>query len=333
MGYLTKLIRSGMVGVGRKFKNNARRAVIRAPFTTFPILLACLAGFLPGLSLAAAAEQNPPPDVPAHWWGAVQKDIALSEYHVTWQEKTILQDVSAAYQAPNRAQDLRTYFTPEGPRVVRRTETEPAWVWGLELLDAPAVVEMNTNGNRIEHKRGDGLTEWYVNDPRGLEQGFTISEPQRHQDTEKDPVVPLCLSGEISIDLAVRGNLIPGMIPGGQTIEFLSPGGVGVIHYGHLKVRDATGRELPARIELARQDEQDLQDVAGSGASNPGNLVNPVQSLFIIRLVVDADAVYPITIDPLATSAAWTAEGNRAMWTVECASLLVAPGRTGRQLR
>jgi len=30
--------------------------------------------------------------------------------------------------------------------------------------------------NRVEYPRAD-LTEWYVNDERGLEQGFTLKEP------------------------------------------------------------------------------------------------------------------------------------------------------------
>ena len=85
-------------------------------------------------SHGAIAHDAPSPDVPAGWWADVQHDIAATEYHVTWQEETGLPEVDAAWHAPNRAQDLRTYFTPEGPRVVRRTETEPSWLWGLELI-------------------------------------------------------------------------------------------------------------------------------------------------------------------------------------------------------
>ena len=31
-------------------------------------------------------------------------------------------------------------------------------------------------GARVEYRR-DGLTEWYINGPRGLEQGFTLAAP------------------------------------------------------------------------------------------------------------------------------------------------------------
>jgi len=43
--------------------------------------------------------------VPKDWLGAVQQDIAESEYEVTWQSATVFSDLPAAWQAPNRAQD------------------------------------------------------------------------------------------------------------------------------------------------------------------------------------------------------------------------------------
>lgn len=63
-----------------------------------------------------------PPGVSSGWWGQVQQDIAASEYHVSWQERTGLPDVPMAYQAPNRAHNLRTYFTQQGVRVVPRID-------------------------------------------------------------------------------------------------------------------------------------------------------------------------------------------------------------------
>ncbi len=89
----------------------------------------------PGAGGAAAepAAASPGADVPADWWTAVQEDIRLAEYHATWQEGTALADLAAAYQAPNRAQNLRTYFTPQGIRIIPRAfEGEaPPWEWGL----------------------------------------------------------------------------------------------------------------------------------------------------------------------------------------------------------
>src|SRR5689334_9570581 len=61
-----------------------------------------------------------PADVPADWWGATQEDIRQSEYQVTWQDHTYLSNIPSSYQAPNRAHNLRTYFTPDGIRVIPR---------------------------------------------------------------------------------------------------------------------------------------------------------------------------------------------------------------------
>jgi len=76
----------------------------------------------------------------------------------------------------------------------------------------------------------------------------------------------------------------------GQAIDFVTPSGAPVLRYAQLKVTDARGEILPAWME----------GFAGEGMRG-------------IRLVIDArDAVYPLTVDPLATSAAWTAESNQA---------------------
>jgi len=54
----------------------------------------------------------------------IERVIRESEYHVTWQDQTVLPDLEAAWQAPNRAQNLRFYFTEDGLRVVDRTYSE-----------------------------------------------------------------------------------------------------------------------------------------------------------------------------------------------------------------
>ena len=110
------------------------------------------------------------------------EDIQLAEYQVTWQETTVLTDVVAAYQAPNRAHGLRTYFTPGGLRVVARSAIVPTWQLGLRLagygyagdMRPVSAATLNARGNGIAYVR-DALVEWYVNDERGVEQGFTLT--------------------------------------------------------------------------------------------------------------------------------------------------------------
>ena len=238
------------------------------------------------------------PGADADWWTAVQEDIRQSEYRITWQERTYLPDLAAAYQAPNRAHNLRTYFTPAGIRVIPRTfegETPP-WEWGLTLsgygdadgVQPVAAAALHREDNRIEYRRGP-VTEWYLNDARGLEQGFTLHAPPPG-------------SGEtIHLDLSLSGNLTPHLAAGGQAIEFTTSGGVTVLHYGDLIVYDAAGRALLARLELITQPTLRTTQYALRNTH------------YVIRLTFDATAaVYPITVDPLATSPAWTAESDQA---------------------
>ncbi|RPJ50147.1 MAG: hypothetical protein EHM23_35670, partial [Acidobacteria bacterium] len=225
-----------------------------------------------------------PREASADWWTRVQKSIRESEYQVSWQEKPLLPDVPKAWQAANRAHNFRTYFTAEGPRVVPRTATSPDWTWGLTLrawgpegsAKPASQAVLSTFANRVEYTR-DGLTEWYVNDHKGLEQGFTLNAPPKRRQASR--------TSWIELDLELTGNLKANLNTSGSKVEITTPGGVSVVHYGKLEAFDASGRALPAEMEL-------------DGSQ--------------IALLVDTrDALYPVVVDPLATSAAWTAESDQ----------------------
>jgi uncharacterized repeat protein (TIGR01451 family) len=233
-------------------------------------------------------EQSPPalpPDVAADWWSEAQQAIRAAEYRVTWQEVTGLADLPAAWQAPNRAHGLRAYFVADGVRVVPRSAEGPAWEFRFSLASfgrvgraMPAAwPQISTRENRIEYQR-DGLVEWLVNDPRGLEHGFRIEAPPEG-------------AGPLTLDLSVGGVLLPSFQPDGSAVDFLTPTGVRVLRYSELHVTDASGIELPARLE------------PWSAAEGRG-----------IRIAIDdGNAVYPLNVDPLLTSPSWTAKGNQVL--------------------
>ena len=91
---------------------------------------------------------------------------------------------------------------------------------------APAT--LSVDGNRVEYHRG-GMTEWYVNDGRGLEQGFTISSR---------PAAILGGEGKnnLVLELAVSGDLTPTLTEDGLAIELKTEDGVRVLRYGDLYV-------------------------------------------------------------------------------------------------
>jgi FG-GAP repeat len=104
-------------------------------------------------------------------------------------------------------------------------------------LTAVGRVTPSVHANRVSYARA-GLSEWYVNGPLGLEQGFTIPRaPSGH------PAGPLTLS------LALSGNVYASLGSGGQSIT-LSRAGATALRYGQLSALDATGRRLPAHMQI-----------------------------------------------------------------------------------
>jgi len=227
------------------------------------------------------------PGATDNWWAAVQEDIRRSEYHVTWQERTSLTDVQAAYQAHNRAHNLRTYFAPSGIRVIPRVFEGEALPWELgltlsgygyeDIVRPVTAATQHVEANRITYER-DALTEWYVNDERGLEQGFALAAPPAGAQS----------GDSLTLDLALNGDLTPMLADDGQMVEF---GAVGehILRYGGLVVYDATGRQLPAGLSVL-------------GDS--------------IRITYgDTADLYPITVGMLVTGLSpthdWSAEGDQ----------------------
>lgn len=217
------------------------------------------------------------PGVDRSWWDAATAGIAGAEYTPS--------PSPAGIHAPNRAHNLRTTFGEQGIEVTPRTSAEsttsvaPAWrfTWkttGIGRRDQ--MQSVSTASPRIDESRvvyaREGWTEWYENTAKGLEQGFTIECRPGGQG-------PLQVSG------TVPGGLEPHLQTDGA-VDFFDTHGVQVLRYGEPHAWDARGVDLPA--ELA------------------------VEASELVIVVDDSGAEYPITIDPLLTSPAWTAESNQS---------------------
>jgi hypothetical protein len=231
---------------------------------------------------ASARSSGHPRAASEEWLAVVRGSIGTLEYEATWQRA---KGTERFLQAPNRANDLRTSFTPGGVRVVPRADPESTWEWGLSLsrygLEGNLIEVGKSDpvalGNRVEYRRGS-LREWYVNDQQGLEQGFTLYRPPPG-------------TGNLILEMSPRGSLIASWDEREGVIEFDRPSGTPVLGYGDLFARDAIGRWLGATLSLAR---------SPSGSD-------------LLRITVDAaGAVYPVTIDPLVKTSPWIAESDQA---------------------
>ena len=196
-------------------------------------------------------------------WGKIRASIERDRYRVHKDDRT------GEYHAPNYAHSLHATFTLEGFQVSQRKE-EKGWNWGLslsrygygsDLHAVPVAEKIITRDNRIEYHRGD-MVEWYINDHRGLEQGFTLkSRPSGRMG-----------SGPLQLQMRTTGNLTPGVEKEGKGIVFLDAQGNEVLRYSGLYAYDANGKDLVARMSADQEG---------------------------IRLIVaDHEAVYPIIIDP-----------------------------------
>jgi hypothetical protein len=161
--------------------------------------------------------------------------------------KSDWQSIRAAYEAGRH----QFYQQEDGSHVARNpgmgwqmtfdergftaTPQDGAWTWGLEVAssgtrssgDVQLRVPLEATANRLSRQLTPEITEWFVNDTRGLEQGWTLSAPAE-------------------IRLRVRGNLKPNVSP--QSISF-----GGQLTYSGLKAWDATGKIIPTHFEATAE--------------------------------------------------------------------------------
>ncbi|MBL8840280.1 MAG: FG-GAP repeat protein [Planctomycetes bacterium] len=174
-------------------------------------------------------------------------------------------------EARNPGQQWTTRFDGRG---FCTTPDASGWTFGLELVrygwgDAEGAVEkaraVSADGGRVAYEWDDRLTEWYVNDSRGLEHGYTVGAR------------PAAASGPLTLTLAVRGKLVAEIAAGGRDVRFVDATGALVLSYAGLTVFDADGRALVAGFETL-----------------DGRLKLTVE---------DLGARYPLTIDPVVQQA------------------------------
>ncbi|MBL8208570.1 MAG: FG-GAP repeat protein, partial [Blastocatellia bacterium] len=174
-------------------------------------------------------------------------------------------------EAVNPAQSLRASFTGADVQVHSGNACQTPWQLGLTLKGVkygttwqavrPGV--LSAQGNRVDIVR-DTISEWYLNKPEGLEQGFTLkARPTTSTPTTDELRVVMELSAGWKATLEKNQQAI------------LLRQGTASLRYDKLLTIDATGRELPSRMEVNGNE--------------------------LALVVNDANAVWPITIDPTLT--------------------------------
>ena len=189
---------------------------------------------------------------------------------------------------------LATRFTSTGVAVSSGTTH-----WGLAFRaygygDAGRSVggaAPQANKNRVEYQRG-AITEWYVNGPMGLEQGFTIRRR------------PSKANGLLTIALETSGNLTAvDDTKAGLTLT--TAGGQEALRYAGLTAYDANGKELHASMQ--------------------------VQGERLLLQVDDRNARYPVVVDPVVQLAKLTSsDGPFLGQSVSISGNVVVTSATGQ---
>lgn len=176
---------------------------------------------------------------------------------------------AGGFRVENSTQGISAEFNSSGLALCTGSEK-----WAMRLSqygytgamhDAETVVP-HAEANRIEYPRGE-LSEWYLNGPFGLEQGFTFARP------------PGKRNGALTLAIVLSANLTPKVDPGAHGLT-LERQGVLLARYEGLLARDASGKELKSWMEV-------------TGTS-------------LQLRIEDARARYPVTVDPLVQSATLT---------------------------
>jgi len=206
-------------------------------------------------------------------YNSLGEAIELARYSIHTAEEN-----SQKAWAQNQQHALKATFDVEGLHLNVQDENQELYQsnWRLESAGGSKVAagELRYHGQRAEIVRPN-LTEWFVNRPTGLEHGFTLS----HR--------PEGAGSQLQLVVTIEGDLKIAISEDGQRAELQDKkSGAKVLDYDKLRVWDVTGTEFPARMAA---------------------LSNGTQFQLNVN---DADARYPLTIDPTFTQEAFLKASN-----------------------
>ncbi|MCI0389942.1 MAG: putative Ig domain-containing protein [Acidobacteria bacterium] len=197
---------------------------------------------------------------------SLQTAVRQARFSVSRAENTPLR--RAAWHAPNPAAGYDAYVTEAGVSIALNNQSYVSLsLHSLGYGAAMQVVapgEVSGDKQTINLTRDNGVQEWYVNGPEGLEHGFTLAEPPGAQ----HPAVPLRLALRVSAGWRAVAS------EDGKVVT-LRGAHDEAVEYSKLVVRDNAGHVIPARLTVAEEQ--------------------------VVIEVEDHEATYPLTIDPTFT--------------------------------
>ena len=206
-------------------------------------------------------------------WASIQHQINTGKYRA-------YPNPAGGYNSSNPVHGWQIRYTTNGTTTLTPLDTQTkAYRLGMTLsaigyqtlqpLDHPQ--QINADDNTVIYQWNNNLKEWWVNSPTRLEQWFSIE--QRPAGATRGQPLKLQMTLDSELQVSQSNN----------SIHFTQAAGTSIT-YNKLKVWDATGRALPARMQLAN------------------NLLNII--------IEESDANYPLTIDPSFQQQAYLKASN-----------------------
>lgn len=232
------------------------------------------------------------------WYQNAIKNISKEEYNISYSNEY------NTYQSPNRANNMRFIYHKDGftakNRISDSTDVIQDWEIKLRIknYELRAEDELRVNENRASIENGNIRID-YINTEEGMRQDFIVkNKPDSY--------------GKLRLDFSADTKLK--MIVGADALMFKDRSGNDRLKYSALKCWDANGKDLRAhfeksyKLQVTNYESDDNNDIVDSDQTRNSSFVT-CNSFSII--VNDEDAVYPITIDPLSTTASWTKTGTQ----------------------
>jgi hypothetical protein len=254
-----------------------------------------------------AGEKN----VDQNWFRNTIKDIQKEEYNITYSEEL------GTYQSPNRRNNLRFIYNRDGFTAQTKSTRIPKFdVNGKSLKEEEKEHEipeefeislritndefritennLNASGNKawIENEK---IRIDYTNNEDGMRQDFIIKQ--------KPVGIHPFGTGEEKLRLNIAAETKLKMIVGADALMFKNDKGEEKMKYSSLKVWDANGKPLRAYFE------KNLELGIKNYELRAKSKIKIIPNSFSI-VVNDAEAVYPVTIDPISSSSVWSVTGE-----------------------
>ncbi|MEZ5477274.1 MAG: FG-GAP repeat protein [Thiolinea sp.] len=250
------------------------------------LLAACWLMSSPVHALVESAPVNSttvqPGEVPeglnAGEWADIRRQIRMGRYKAFDNEQ-------GGYKSANPRQGFHIDYGADGMTTLRPYDNQDAYRIGMRLdgvgyseLEAVNATPLalhseeigKANGSQVSYVWSENVTEWWVNQEDRLEQWFRLREAPQGKVGDE----PLRL--RLALDTDMQTRIQP------QQLTFSK--GSQTVNYDKFKAWDATGKAL---------------DVHFAGAGRQLELV-----------IADAGAVYPLTIDPTVSQAAYIKASN-----------------------